>query len=356
MVSGAKRSVHVVVLAGRTPVGLIPETSAAQIRAGLSRVSEHPCLLDPCGEPLSAAWDLGLDPEQLGWQRLLMLAEATLEQLGERIAATRLLEVGRPSLLLALPEHRPGWTTQHARSTFAALTARELPRLPGVQIEDVARGHAGGLYGIAIASDRIRSGAADWCIVGGVDSYLDAETLRWLGENRQLKSAATRSSFYPGEAASFVVLAAGELVRQLGLRSLAMVAGAGIAEEPARIKSDAISLGRGLAAAVASACEPIARTDRRVDEVYCDINGERYRSEEWGFALLETQELLLDGTDYHMPASYWGDVGAASGALFVTLAARAWARDYARGPSALAWAGSENGLRAAVAVTHPGWR
>ena len=74
---------------------------------------------------------------------------------------------------------------------------------------------------------------------------------------------------------------------------------------------------------------------------------------EWGMALLQMKQDLFDGSAYHLPVSSWGDIGAASGALFVTLAARAWARGYARGPLALAWAGSESGLRTAVVLRQP---
>lgn len=30
----------------------------------------------------------------------------------------------------------------------------------------------------------------------------------------------------------------------------------------------------------------------RLDDVYCDINGERYRTEEWGLAMLRMQRLF----------------------------------------------------------------
>lgn len=343
------RSVHIVALAARTPVGLTPETAAAAVRAGISGVQEHPFMVDALGEPLRAACVPDLDPRLLGWRRILALAHAGMRQLGERLATTHLVHARRASLLLGLPEHRPGWSEHDSAATIAELARVELPGSAQLVVEDLARGHAAALECARVGFERIRAGALDWCIVGGVDSYLDADTLDWLALHRQVKTERTRSSFFPGEAAGFVVLAAGDLVRSAGLQSLGELVGAGSAQERALIKTEDVCVGRALAAAIARASET-AQLGVPADDIYCDINGERYRSEEWGMAMLQIYQHVADGTIYHLPVSSWGDIGAASGALFVTLALRAWARGYARGDSALVWAGSEGGLRAALVV------
>ena len=85
--------------------------------------------------------------------------------------------------------------------------------------------------------------------------------------------------------------------------------------------------------------------------MYGDLNGERYRTTEWGFAVLREQRAMRVGTSCEMPSDCWGDVGAASAALGVMLAVQAWAREYAKGPRALVWASSEGGLRGAGVVT-----
>jgi 3-oxoacyl-[acyl-carrier-protein] synthase-1 len=347
------RSVHIVALAARTPVGLTPETMAAAVRAGVSRIEEHPFMVDALGDPLRTACVPGLDPALLGWQRILALGWWAMRQLGQRLAATNLARGGRVSLLLGLPEPRPGWTARDAACTITELAKFELPGSPTVLIEDVARGHAAALEALRLGYERIRAGMLDWCIVGGVDSYLDTETLGWLSKHRQLATKATRSAFFPGEAAGFLVLAGGDVVRGLALTSLAVVSGVSSAHEHALIKTEDVNVGRGLATVIAHACASIAQSGNRAHEVYCDINGERYRSEEWGMALLRVQNYLIDGTSYHLPATSWGDVGAASGTLLVALATRAWSRGYARGTSTLIWSGSEAGLRAAAVLQNP---
>ena len=112
-------------------------------------------------------------------------------------------------------------------------------------------------------------------------------------------------------------------------------------------------LGHGLAAAIAGATASLRLPQEAVDTVFCDINGERYPSHEWGMAVLRTPEVFAT-TAYESPANLWGDMGAAWGALGCTLAVRAWARGYARGPRALVWGSSDGGLRGAVVLQQLG--
>jgi 3-oxoacyl-[acyl-carrier-protein] synthase-1 len=114
------------------------------------------------------------------------------------------------------------------------------------------------------------------------------------------------------------------------------------------IKTDAIALGEGLTAAVS---QTLAGAREPVDEVYCDINGERYRSEEWGFVAMRLGTAFRDATAYRTAVNRWGDVGAATGALNLVLCAQAWQRAYARGPNAMIWGSSEGGLRSAVLLS-----
>jgi 3-oxoacyl-[acyl-carrier-protein] synthase-1 len=80
----------------------------------------------------------------------------------------------------------------------------------------------------------------------------------------------------------------------------------------------------------------------------CDQNGEAYRADELAFMLVRLSERFTDGSDFEAPADCWGDVGAASGPLFVVLAAAAAERGYARGPHYVLWTSSESGERGAA--------
>jgi 3-oxoacyl-[acyl-carrier-protein] synthase-1 len=90
--------------------------------------------------------------------------------------------------------------------------------------------------------------------------------------------------------------------------------------------------------------------EQAITATYCDLNGQRYRNEEFVYALLRTQESFVDAHDYECPADCWGDVGAASGPLFASLAIRANERGYSKGRFPLAWAGSNAGYRSAMVL------
>jgi 3-oxoacyl-[acyl-carrier-protein] synthase-1 len=149
-----------------------------------------------------------------------------------------------------------------------------------------------------------------------------------------------------------VIVASRFALGALQLPRLARVSGAHAAMESRTIASDAEVLGHGLADAVLGATGALRLPAEAVEDVYGDINGERYRADEWGFALLRAGRALRT-VQCKTPASCWGDVGAASGALGCVLAVRAWARGYASGSRALVWGGSDNGLRAAVVLQAP---
>lgn len=78
----------------------------------------------------------------------------------------------------------------------------------------------------------------------------------------------------------------------------------------------------------------------KIDATLCDQNGEAYRADEFGFMLARTSEGFVNPADFEAPADCWGDVGAASGPLFVVLAAMAAKKGYAKGPRTLRQGGA----------------
>ena len=63
-----------------------------------------------------------------------------------------------------------------------------------------------------------------------------------------------------------------------------------------------------------------------------------------------------DAAAFEAPADCWGDVGAASGPLYISLVVEAEARGYSRGPLSLVWASSVAGQRAAATLRRSGAR
>jgi 3-oxoacyl-[acyl-carrier-protein] synthase-1 len=346
-------SVSIVATGARTPLGLRAGPAAAAVRAGISRLGEHPFMIDRAGEPMPGALDSRLDPALIGPERLLGLAETALREACAPLAAISASRRQLP-VYLGLSELRPGFTAEDARAVQFGLS-----RLGGLpfQILEVltfTEGHAAGLSALAAATTQIQTGTLDACLVGGVDSYFHPDTMDWLDENRQLAGSVSRSGFVPGEAAGFCLLMAETTRSRLGLSALGRVLAVALGRETKLIKTSDICLGIGLTAAVRDALSGLHFPNETINDVICDMNSERYRAEEWGFACLRLSLYFDNPTAYLSPADCWGDIGAASGPLFAMLACQAAERGYAKGPRTMLWASSEGGLRGAAVLEFDG--
>lgn len=335
----------------RTPVGFDRGPSAAAVRAGISVVAEHPFMLDRFGDPMRVTRDAGLDPRLEGPDRLSALAiPAARAALAPLVKAHRAAKV---VIVVGLGDERPG----QDRRTGVALAGRLGDALRGsITIEGIvhsADGHAGGILAMETARRLLAEGRVDAVLAGGVDSYLSRDTLEWLDDTEQLHSEGNIYGFCPGEAAGFVLMARTETARRLGSMSLIDLVAVGTGVEKNLNGTEDICLGDGLAAAFRAATKPL-REDEKVDRILCDMNGERYRGNEYGFAVLKSQAPFRDAAKFEAPADCWGDVGAASGPLYVGLVVEAEARGYARGPLSLIWASSAMGQRAAAVLRRPG--
>lgn len=321
-----------------TPIGGDAFMSAASVRAGICRFEAHPYLVDTAGQPMVIS-SAQVSPELRGLERYLALVLPALE---EALAPVD----GPVPLVLGAPPPRPGRPERLEEELASALRRSVLgPRLSAIDI--LPHGHAAGLMALEAACKQLRGGVQH-CLVGGVDTYLDVETLEWLDSTEQLKSERHRWGFIPGEAASFCLLASPlAATGRSALRPLAHVLAAATQREPNRIKTDTVCVGQGLTRALRQVLQGLP-PDARVEQILGDLNGERYRSAEYGFASIRVRSHIEDAASIRTPADCWGDVGAASGPLFVCLAVTSALRHHAPGPLALAWAGSEGGERSAA--------
>jgi 3-oxoacyl-[acyl-carrier-protein] synthase I len=338
---------QIVAVGARTPIGLRAETAAAAVRAGISRVRR----VDRDGSDVMLCIDPSLG-DLIAVDRMIVFGISALSEVLAKLASGRIRADRRIPVLVGLPEERPGWGKNEVKCLLTAL--RGLSR-SGVALsfEPLPWGHAAAIEALRLARERVRAGSAELVIVGGADSYHDPDTLAWLRENRQWSGDEVRAGFAPGEGAGFVAVMHPADVRSTGFVSQAAVGWVASASETKLIKGDAVALGEGLTAAVSEVVTPQARHGILVEDVYCDINGERYRSEEWGFVALRQATSFRDPSAYCTAVGRWGDVGAATGALNLVLATQAWKRNYASGDNALIWGSSEGGLRSAALLSAP---
>jgi 3-oxoacyl-[acyl-carrier-protein] synthase-1 len=339
-------AIYVVGLGGSTPVGRNAWSSAAAVRAGISGFTQHPYMIDTAGEPMCAAIAPWLDIDIMGVERFKALLFPAIDQAFAPIAEAQSLRP-RTALSLGLPSQRPGLPENFQPMLMNALA--EKYRSTFASVAAFPNGHAAGLLALEAAARQLVQGAFDACVVAGVDSYLEPETLEWLEACDQLHGAGPLNNawgFIPGEAAGAILVMRHEFVVRLRLQPLARLLGLGSAFEPKRIKTETVCVGEGLTQAFRTALQALPE-GVKVTDVYCDMNGEPYRGDEYGFTCLRTKEYFESVSDFVAPADCWGDVSAASGPLYIGLAAIAGSKNYSNGNVAFAWASSEGGERAA---------
>jgi len=330
----------------RTPLGLDAASSAAALRATISSCSEHPFMVDQNGEPMPASLDTQLRADQPCRERMLILTRHVLKQVC--LSVPEHPEFHSIPLLLGLPEPRPGFSEQDAQwLQQQLLQSSDLP-VHLAACRAYMSGHSATLLLMDQARGEMAQGKYDVCLIAGVESYFHPDTMEWLDENRQLLGTVSRSGFVPAEGAGCCLLMTPAAASRAGLPALAMLTGSATDWESKRIKTQEMNLGEALISTVRNVVGVLDSSRQKIHNVYCDINGERYRGEEWGFTCLKLAQYFDDPTAYCSPADCVGDMGAASGVLFAALAIQAAQRGYAAGSRSLLWTSSENGLRAAV--------
>lgn len=339
--------VNIVGVGARTPLGTCAASSAAAVRAGISVGGRHPHVIDSAGEPITVSRITYL-PENLdGTARHLAMARPALAQ---ALAPIGHLDGIQVPVIVGLPSTRPGLPTSFEDDLRGGLAAGwdAADRIGEVSV--ITAGHAAGLMAMDAGMARIRDGKCEFCAIGGVDSYLEPETLEWLDANGQIHSAGDPRNprgFMPGEAAGFCLLASDQAVERHRLEAMSAILSVATAREKNLIKTESVCVGAGLTEAWRQALKSIPNGVRS-DRLICDQNGEVYRADEFGFTVVRTSDRLADGGAFLAPAQFWGDVGAASGPLFAILAIAAGNRGYAKGPHTLLCTSSEGGERAAA--------
>jgi 3-oxoacyl-[acyl-carrier-protein] synthase I len=331
-----------------TPVGFDAAVTAASVRANLSRFRETD-LVDSAGDPIVMSLAGFIGPELRDLHRLKVLALPAVHE-----AVAPLAEVGVAAVPLVCGVHLE---RRAEDSALAAALMNELvsavPMLDRNSSRCLAAGHASALLGLEMAAQWIRGGHTDVALVGGVDTYCDADTVEWLDETGRLHSSQHKDGFVPGEGAAFCALMSAEVATRYGLRPLAEIVGCASASEPYPLMSTGTCIGEGLTTTLREALATDATQAKPADWTICDMNGESFRSREWVYAYLRTGKKHRDPLQIWHPADCYGDVGAASGAVLANIAIAAWDREYARGDQALVWTSSDNGYRAAALLRRP---
>lgn len=340
-------SIYIVGAGAQTPVGRSVLAAAAAVRCNVAAFSEHPFMIDEDGDPMVVARATWLAEDLPVADRIVALAADAAEEALCPLAGQLSTVQHQIRLHLALSaENLPG--AAQRRTVLDQIATRLGLTSPDARLEPVVGGHAGGLLALENAVRQLRRGEASLCLVGGADSWLAPEMLEHIDSSGSLHSLNNSWGFTPGEGAGFCLITTGASARRLGLSPLAELLTVATTLETKLLGTKTICLGEGLTAAFRAVLDPA----QPVSHSYCDFNGETYRADEYGFAVCRTSECFEDASRFTAAAECWGDVGAASGVLALTLPVAAAARGYARGAVNLVWSSGARGpLRGAALVS-----
>ena len=377
-------SIAVTALGLVTAVGYSAVASCAAARAGMSLpwkigsiAVEDPLTAEP--EPIIGHAVRGLTDGYSGGGRLLRLAARALSDLNDDLGRVPLGTETR--LFLCLPsswafeerERRVRKGELPARDTATAVDAHyprpaergavfrsdgaaRMLRFAGVEgspeVEFLEGGETGLVEAIRRGAELLGSGAAKRCIVGGVDSWVEDESLQVAADLGLLKSAANPVGFMPGEAAGFVSLELAQTAKSEGRTIRARLEAPAIAREPFDRCSGEPGLGVALSQCISASLQGSGRARGGVAFVVGSLNGDSYRAQDWAIAAqrLRTRPSLGE-VPHWRPVGSFGQIGAAQGAANAAICVRAFDRGYAPGPAGLVWLSSDRGDRGSFVVS-----
>ena len=345
-------------LGALSPVGANAEQTCAAIRAGMAAFKQHAyyeCIPDTTqqnDEPTCYTASVPvIDPYLDGPERLLQLALPALHELIDNVQFN-LQDACASGLFLALPQGDEVVNSWQLDTWFIPQLCQRLSLADFKTTKINQEGRSGVFSLVADAIEALQTGQLDYCIVGGVDSWLIAKRMALLDADWRFKSERNVDGFIPGEAAVMLMLETAAHAQARGAPALTRIGAVGFGMEPETLYSDQVSTGQGLADALNGALQS-PTTQHFLESVYCDLNGESYSAFEWGLMLARLGPTLEHIKKLIHPAENCGDVGAASGGLLLACASKAFQHGHPIGHEALLWTASDTGKRSAISLAAP---
>ncbi|MEW6518165.1 MAG: hypothetical protein AB1461_02015 [Thermodesulfobacteriota bacterium] len=325
-----------------TSVGLNAPACCAAIRCGIDNNRETP-FLDQGGEWISGA----MVPLEKPWRGVSRLQHMLVPAIRECLAAVAGVQHENIPLFLCVAEpERPG-RISGLDTGFLARVEEDLEVRFHPQSALLAQGRIGPVRAIRQAAEMMERGQAACCLVAGVDSFLEAETLSVYEEKLRLLCSGNSNGFIPGEGAGAVLLGPAGSLREAGL----IIRGLGFGHENAAIESEEPLRADGLVAAIRESLAVAGFRMEDLDFRITDANGEQYLFKEATLALSRILRQRREEFDFWHPADCLGEVGAATAPIVLGLAEAALRKGYAPGPGILCHFGNDDGGRAAVIVS-----
>jgi 3-oxoacyl-[acyl-carrier-protein] synthase-1 len=324
----------------------------ASARAGVGRITDSH-VMDRHFEPIR----MGLVPEDaLGTlvpeidalplpsraRRILRLAAPSFQAVAQDLSGAVPVFLGLPNLT---PDEAP-WL-MHVPAYLQTLTGVTVDRARSVVMP---QGRAAALLALERALDVVRSDSAAAVVVGGVDSYLDLRLLGTLDAEQRILGSRVMDGFIPGEGAAFFVLTGPDVPATQARQPRVVVHGAASAMDEGHRYGTAPARGEGLAMALAQLRQRAGELPGPIGTTFAGFNGENFDAKMWGVARLRHNDFFAPSMVIEHPADQYGDAGAATGAVLLSLATKSLSNGTRPGP-ALVWAASDREPRCCAVVS-----
>lgn len=322
------------------------------VKTQLSLIRKHSRYTDCCGVPVRASYFPALDAAT--GSRWEVMVREMLANLKEKLTALPVPDEYRLWLILP-PAQRPG-VPDNLEALLTQCAGEIMSHRAEVNV--LRGGHAqAGVALREIISRQNKSAVTrrlSFDVVLGCESWLMMETLAYLESQKLIHNSYRFDSghmvpnawgFIPAEGAAAIVLCAG---LNHGCRLISV----GIAEEKHGRGMATPCTGVGLASAAAQALNGI--TPGQLACIVCDLNGEPYRADEYGFALTRLHAFLPEDYSSVTPVLATGDLGCVSLLTHLALAAYRHTRPGENNAHcSLILSGSPDTLRSAVVLGNP---
>ncbi len=218
----------------------------------------------------------------------------------------------------------------------------EAPHLSEIVFMD----QPGVMRAVSWARERLDSGSVDCCIIGGIDSLLEYNRLKILDTLGLLKTPLRSVGLIPGEGAAFLRLETLNSARARGATSLALIGAENFQSDTNTRFSGRPPDGQVIAHTAISA---LKNNKIKECEVIVDINGDPFRSQDWGNAIpkISTNVNVRRAV---IPAESFGDTCAAFGFIGACMAVSSFQRHYHSCEATLIWAASDAGAKGSFLI------
>jgi len=337
-----------------TPVGWNVPMTAAAVKAGISAyaasgyANQQGQAITMAGVPTSVFFESDAQIDEGVWYSELHdhIIKMAIIAIKEACAKQPIM---RPvPLILGMPEILPDVEHISATSLITNLVNNCQPWLRTQHCSTIAGGRAAGMEALESAFRVMDDVPGPFMLIGGSDSFRNYTRLRPLGAAGRLSVIGSADSFVPGEAAGFLLLTRQPKLALVRNGHMIALHEPGVADEPGHLYSDQPYRGDGLDQAFKKALAN--QSEQSIHIIYSSMNGENHWAKESGVAYLRNKASFRDPVRVEHPADCFGDLGSATGAVLIALAAEHLFDDNDGATSHLVYSSSDSAKRGAVVV------